>query len=404
MQNHPFGPDHIKFGILHMILQRLFITLFSAGCLIIPISCKQVYEPPAVKNNPRFLVVDGFLTSAPDSTYITLTRTRNLSDSAAGPPETSASVVVESQTGSAVPLAETAGGMYGGLLSLDSSRKYRLVIQTADGKQYASDFIPFKITPLIDSIGFKEDSANVALVVSTHDPINNTRYYRWAYEETWKYNTYFLSEFNLVEDSVVIRRRDGLIYFCWASQRSSDIQLGSSAGLSQDIISQIIFHNVAKKSEKIYVQYSILAKQYALTRDQFDYWTNLKKTTEQLGTVFDAQPSQVTGNIHCVSDSSEIVLGCLCASTIARKKIFLTRNQLTNYNYTPYYVDCATSKDAMVVIDPGDKTKVYEYLVKPDHLYTFLYQNGGYFVAQNFCADCREHGGTNVKPDFWPYP
>jgi len=387
-----------------MMLKRLYIILFSVGWLITSIACKQVYEPPAIKNNPRFLVVDGFLTSASDSTYITLTRTRNLSDSEAGPPETSASVVVESQSGGLIPLVETASGVYGNLLSMDSSQVYRLVIRTADGKHYASDFVPFKITPDIDSLGFKEDSANVALIVSTHDPSNNTRYYRWAYEETWKYHTYFLSEFNLVGDSVVVRGRDGLIYFCWKSQHSSDIQLGTSAGLSQDIISKMVFHNVNKTSEKIYVQYSILAKQYALTRDQFDYWTNLKKTTEQLGTVFDAQPSQVSGNIHCISDSSEIVLGYLCASTVTRKRIFLTLSQLTNYNYTPYYVDCATSQDAIVVISPGDRAKIYEYLVKPDHLYTFLYQNGGYFLAQNFCADCRDHGGTNVKPDFWPYP
>ena len=62
------------------------------------------------------------------------------------------------------------------LLTLNTSEKYRLVIHTSDGQQYASDYVPFKITPPIDSLGFSQDSANVAILVSTHDPSNGTRY------------------------------------------------------------------------------------------------------------------------------------------------------------------------------------------------------------------------------------
>ncbi len=43
----------------------LFIWLIGFGC-------REYYEPPVLKNNPRLLVVDGFLNSSPDSTYIKL--------------------------------------------------------------------------------------------------------------------------------------------------------------------------------------------------------------------------------------------------------------------------------------------------------------------------------------------
>ena len=60
---------------------KIYITLFCSFLLIRLANCKREYKPPAVQNNSRLLVVDGFLTNAPDSTYITFTRSRNISDS-----------------------------------------------------------------------------------------------------------------------------------------------------------------------------------------------------------------------------------------------------------------------------------------------------------------------------------
>ena len=61
---------------------------------------------------------------------------------------------------------------------------------------------------------------------------------------------------------------------------------------------------------------------YALTRDQFNYWANLKKTTEYLGTIFDAQPSQLNNNIHCLSNPSEPVWWDNCVPLQHAKKNF----------------------------------------------------------------------------------
>jgi Domain of unknown function (DUF4249) len=383
--------------------RHFLIILYYTGLLWNAISCKEPYTPPAVKNSPDFLVVEGLLTSYPDTASITLTRTRNIADSTPAPPELNASVMVEGETSGAIPLFEKGNGVYSNLLSMDSSEKYRLLIQTAEGRKYESDFIPFKITPEIDSLGWKEDSSHVFILVNSHDPANNTRYYRWTYEETWKYHTYFLSDFDYANDSVLVRGADHLIYYCWTSLKSSDIQVGTSAGLSQDMITGINFHSVSKHSEKIYIEYSIMAKQYALTRDQFEFWTNLKKTTEQLGTLFDAQPSQLTGNIHCISDPAEIALGYICASTITKKRMFIKRFDLSSYAYIPYFLECQISPEIVQSLSPGDRQKVYEYLEAPNHPFTFLYEsNGGYFIAPNFCADCREHGGTTTKPAYWP--
>jgi hypothetical protein len=49
-------------------------------------------HPPSLWNNSRLLVIDGFLTSAPDSTYITLTRSRNIGATASSAIESNATL------------------------------------------------------------------------------------------------------------------------------------------------------------------------------------------------------------------------------------------------------------------------------------------------------------------------
>src|SRR5882757_936345 len=116
-----------------MPLHKPYIRFFTSIYLLCNIHCKEAYAPPAVKNNPGFLVVDGFLTSAPDSTYITLTRTRNIADTNTAPPETNAAVTVEGEFSGTMPLPEIRAGVYGNLIPLDIFQKYRLTIRTSAG-------------------------------------------------------------------------------------------------------------------------------------------------------------------------------------------------------------------------------------------------------------------------------
>jgi len=373
----------------------LFIWLICFGC-------REYYEPPVLKNNPRLLVVDGFLNSSPDSTSIKLTYTRNLSDTAPAVPVLNATLLVEGDQNTLVPLFDNGKGIYGNLVSLKTSEKYRLSITTSDGRKYQSDYVPFEQPPPIDSISWEQDTSDVRFYINTHDPQNNTHYYRWHYEETWQYSTYLTSNFDFVHGSLIARPPDEQIHNCWKENKASTILLASTSQLSQDIVHRFPVNIVSKSTEKLYILYSVMVNQYALTRDQFEYWTELKKNSEQLGTLFDAQPSQLNSNIHCTTNPSEPVMGYLFASTVQKKRIFVGINDMQNMNYVPYYLPCHSIKDVTTGFGVQDTAKAYEYLEMPRHLFTFWYFDGAYHVAQNFCIDCREHGGTNAKPDFWP--
>jgi Domain of unknown function (DUF4249) len=371
--------------------------------LLVSVGCKEYYTAPALKNAPDFLVVDGNLTGGPDSTYIKLTHARSLMDTAPASPELNALLTVEGDQNTLIPLYEIGNGVYGNRLPLSNTEKYRLNISTSAGPQYRSDFVPYRQTPPIDSINWNQDSAAVNFFVSAHDPQNNTIYYRWQFEETWQYNSFLVANFDYVNDSVVARPPTDQIHNCWKTNLSPTILLGSSEKLSRDIISQFKFLSVSKSTEKIYLLYSVQINQYALTRDQFEYWTELKKSSEQLGSLFDAQPTQLNSNIHNLTNPNEPVLGYLSASSVQKQRIFVSIRDMNNYNYVPYYLPCERLADVSTGFSRFDTRRAYEYLQMPNHLFTFWYTDGdSYIVAQNFCIDCREHGGSNQKPSYWP--
>ena len=59
------------------------------------VGCKEKYDPPATKENPNFLVVDGFLNNSSDTTFIRLSRTRNLDSNLLNSGERNADMLIE---------------------------------------------------------------------------------------------------------------------------------------------------------------------------------------------------------------------------------------------------------------------------------------------------------------------
>jgi hypothetical protein len=124
---------------------------------LICLGCRQYYEPPALKITPDFLVVDGFLTSSPDSTYITLTHTRSLKDTAPGSPELKASLVVEGDQNTITALPEIGNGLYGNLLNLTSSENTALP-STRQTAENISRTMFRSNNPAIDSLTWEQDN------------------------------------------------------------------------------------------------------------------------------------------------------------------------------------------------------------------------------------------------------
>jgi hypothetical protein len=384
--------------------------LFVIAALSIT-TCKTPYNPTPVATISNYLVVEGLINIS-DSTYIKLSRTVNLTSSKTLKPELNAIVTIESNKGVSYALAELGNGTYAAPpLSLSSANQYRIRIKTSNGGQYVSNFGDTKVTPPIDSIGFKA-TTDLKIYVNTHDPNNATRYYRWDFTEEWEFHPAFNSSFISDGLKILIRTQAQQIWDCYRGDVSSSITLGSSIQLSQDVINQVVVNTIAPSEEKIAVKYSILVKQYALTQDAYNYWTLLKKNTEQLGSIFDAQPSASIGNIQCLTNPAEPVIGYISTGTITYKRIFITKNQLPNWFTTSAYPSCQTDS-IFVHTSPRVPHPILDEYVNYKNaqfagnallqipISQFLSgKDTCYISAEPICVDCTLRG-IKIPPAYW---
>ena len=126
---------------------------------------------------------------------------------------------------------------------------------------------------------------------------------------------------------------DSSIFICWQSDSLTEILLGSSAALSEDLIHLPIV-TIPSGSQKLSVLYSINIIQYGWSEAGYQFLQAMKKNTENTGSVFNPLPSQLIGNIHCLSDPSKMVVGYFNISPEQEKRFFISAADVPDWNYT----------------------------------------------------------------------
>lgn len=356
--------------------------------------CVQTYVSPYKAPATGYLVVEGYITGNGPSTF-KLSRTIPLPGDSTIPVVTGAQLQIEGSDNSIYPFAETGNGSY--LLpsiSMNAGTRYRLRISDVNNETYLSDFVPYKPTPPIDSVNWISSPSGVNIYVNTHDPTGNTRYYQWAYNETWEYRSAEQSAFLWQDDTLALRSDSQEIFTCYHNDSSSLIFIGNSEKLMQDIIylQPLIF--IPANTQPLDIEYSVLVRQYAITDSAYDYLTLLKSNTDQIGSIFDALPSQPAGNIRCLTNPGEPVLGFISAGTLQQQRIYISRLQLPDW----FYVFECPIKDTIIMLNGPGPIPLLDY-----EGYIPLYLNGNLLSAnQKTCIDCRVQGGSTTKPPFMP--
>lgn len=371
---------------------RLLIIL-----LVFLTGCKDKFDAKLRQSDLSLLVVEGIVINGSSPTTIRLSRSAKLSDTVKIKPELKAKISILGNDNSNFQLTEAGNGIYGvQQLALDVSKEYKLQIHTLDGKLYESDYVKVFTSPAIDSISYAKEMDGLIVYANTHGDASTSKYYQWEFEETWEIHSPYNARYKWIGGTTIVKMDPNESYFyCWRTEPSKTIITASSVALQSNVISEAPLTLIPFSSEKLSVRYSILAKQYAISKEAYEFLNIMKKNTESLGSIFDAQPSELKGNIHCVTNASELAIGFVNISSVQEKRKFIT-NAEAGGTFT-------SGCDYMVIRNLPDSIANAVPFLLPFDVYKDL--PSGAIVSYAFstpqCIDCRRRGGSLTKPVFW---
>lgn len=369
-----------------MILRLIFIA-FSIATLS---SCITEYQPGAITGQSEMLIIDGTITDG--ITIIRLSRSYGLNENFAGNiPVTDAEVVVETKGGiRTMPGLQPERGRYEistGLLNPDSL--YRLHIRWGDDT-YSSEFLQPLITPAIDSIYYWKEGPGkpLQIFVNSTNTATASPFYRWSFEEIWEFNAelYAMGAMDPTADTLMIYdEREGpfnLKFNCWQRSKSNTLILESTLQLTENVINDKKIHEILPGHKRISQLYYIDVTQYSIRKTAYDYFSNLQKNIDEMGSIFAPIPSELNGNVRCMNRDVPAI-GYVDVCIPSKRNLFISREQA---QYEAPGKSCEVSENSR----PGfgiysiDNTGIIR----------------GY--APFGCIDCTYNGGTKDKPAFWP--
>jgi hypothetical protein len=142
--------------------------------------------------------------------------------------------------------------------------------------------------------------------------------------------------------------------------------------------------------------YKITVYLEAIDEEGYKYWNNIRQNSENQGSIFSPMPSQMAGNLHCVTDPSVMVIGYVSAAVQAEAEMYY--NDLNEFFYKEPYeypVEVKELKPAEFELYYNNGYKLYQVLEEIGAKKTYEW-----VIAS--CVDCRMLGGTKDKPAGWP--
>ena len=371
---------------LNTTLILLVIILFATGCVS--------KFMPEIDENRELLVVEGMITDQPETNRIRLTKSLPLGKKTNIKPVPGCTVTITDDLDNLWIMKETGNGYY----ITDSTqftgvvgRKYKLHIQS-NGKlpnNYSYESVPMELKPVpeIDDLYWErvlieaETSQSPAkegcrIYLDTHDESGACQYFRWDYTETWEVRLPY----------------DVPNKICWTTNKSTGIMIKNTGLLSENTISRYPLNFVSNETDRLEDKYSILVNQYSVNEAEYEYWDYMQRISEQTGNLYDITPASIQGNIYCVDDPDETVLGYFSVSAKASRRIFIEDffSGLVNL-----YSDCVLA--TIPGRQPIPNLGIYVWVIVDGSTDMPPYM---VITDKKGCADCTVRG-TKVKPSFW---
>ena len=375
----------------------LLILLLSVSSCIYPFT-------PEYPESDRRIVIEGDVLIG-EQTSVRVSYLANLDGTTgSGPVAPLGSVWVEASNGTRYDGIST-GDRWNATFSVDTrqadpSLRYKLHFKDSrTAKEYSSVWLDVVSAGVIDSlyVGLDEPLSMVRFYMDFKGG-EQTRYFRINFSEDWEYHSQCNSELLYIPpenrragNGEIIQNEGTRYYYCWDKDNSTSIMLASTERLSSNVLKAHEYHSLPRTSRKISSVYSEEVHVAGITKDAYDYWNNINTGSNNTGSLFAPMPSDMPGNIVCLSDSTEHVIGYISATKRAVKRMFY-------YNAT-YYID---AREPMTVRDTLPEKEWFSYYQNGNLPAYYVEDLKGYTWAPARCVDCRVEGGTKEKPSWWP--
>lgn len=385
------------------------IQVVISSFLVAAVGCLEKFEPTSVSPN-NVLVVEGQLSDLDEPNVVKLSRTRGFGmDDVVS--EQGATVKVLENGVTEYMFEEAQPGVYVNPatdLRGQTGSTYTLDIVLANGARYKSEPVVFKPTPPIEEVYYESERrltddrtvlSGIAIFLDTYDPSGSADYYRWEWMENWEIKVPISSKFDfqVFPDTVgggypVPKERKNDI--CYSSDTSRRIMVASKKLAGETGVRKFEINYVSTQDFKLKSLYGIIVRQYSLDEKGYKYWSQLKATSEALGTLFDPQPYELRGNVFNVDDVDEAVLGYFDASAVAVNSMVVARDLLEDLEYP--LEQCFFERDTVPYAQVTDFLQS-GYLIDTVGPFGSTYL----IMAPVDCSDCRLYG-TLERPDFRP--
>ncbi|WP_291285848.1 DUF4249 domain-containing protein [Flavobacterium sp.] len=173
-------------------------------------------------------------------------------------------------------------------------RAYQLHILTKNGRSYVSneEKLPqqTQIEKLEAKTVTKKGVLGVEITVSSNDPTNKSRYYRYEYDETYKiiapkaYSkkavAVFFAPGSNPKGQVVFQDRTTEVRTCYSDKKSNELILTNTNQLSEDRVTDFPVKFISSTDPIIRNRYSILVKQYVQNLAAHTFYETLKDISD----------------------------------------------------------------------------------------------------------------------------
>ena len=302
------------------------ILLLASGIFLH--SCVDALEFNPTEGD-KLLVVDGKLTTSGEDQFLRLSRTAAVGRSDNFPAVTGANVTLRDDLGNSVNYEEIQPGRYrlnGSAMQGVSGSTYTLRIE-ADGKIYESkpETMPQNIEA--DSSFFaivNQKFVNVHTTVQIPADLAQGPFLKWRIDNVWQVNEIYCGPFDPTN-------------VCYVKQTFSNQLLPILDGsllTRGETARPFVAVKEADKTFGEVVYFNLYME--TLTPDAFKYWNKVSLLLTQSGSIFDAPPGAIRGNVTNINDPNELVLGYFYAAPEDTTHVKVLASDFLPYTINPY--------------------------------------------------------------------